>query len=140
MKPRTASSESLSTTTEAMDGETVEAGKRKNEAIFKPNIPVIIYSTAIVVLAAGVLIPLWLKYDPLVEIMSQLKRLGEGKSHGDGATNEILLSKEELANYGAEVSKGKLYLGILGKVFDVTVGQQHYGKEGSYSFFTGSKQ
>lgn len=33
--------------------------------------------------------------------------------------------------------KDKLYLAILGKVYDVTAGAKHYGPGGSYEFFVG---
>lgn len=48
-----------------------------------------------------------------------------------------LLSQEELSLYnGIEDSKG-LYLAILGQVFDVKKGRNHYGPGGGYRFFTG---
>eukprot|EP00794_Sanderia_malayensis_P013747 gene13747-15183_t len=57
---------------------------------------------------------------------------------GAGNANEKLFTKEELAKYGALVTTtDKIYLAILGKVFDVSAGKRHYGKGGSYSFFTG---
>ena len=50
---------------------------------------------------------------------------------------KVLFTKEEIKAYdGSEGSKG-LYLGILGRVFDVSKGAQHYGPGGGYSFFTG---
>ncbi|XP_040280782.1 neuferricin isoform X1 [Bufo bufo] len=46
-----------------------------------------------------------------------------------------LLSQEELSRYhGGQGSPG-LYLAVLGRVFDVQKGIQHYGPGGSYSFF-----
>lgn len=111
------------------DSETLEAGKRKENAIFKPNFPVIFYSTAIVVLVGSIMIPLWFKYDPIVGILSQLLQ--------PQTSQDVLMSKQQLSHYGSKVSNEKIYLAILGKVFDVTIGKQHYGNNGAYSFFTG---
>jgi len=115
-----------------MDGGAVEAGKKRTEAIFQPNFPVIFYTTGIVILAGSICIPLWFKYDPMLQILSNFYTTTDVKPSG-----HILISKEELATYSAKASNGKIYLAILGKVFDVTMGKQHYGKGGSYSFFTG---
>ncbi|XP_053131161.1 neuferricin isoform X1 [Hemicordylus capensis] len=50
---------------------------------------------------------------------------------------ELVLSLAELGRYtGAENSAG-LYLAVLGQVFDVQRGRQHYGPGGAYSFFSG---
>ena len=117
-----------------MDTNTVESAEKRQGAIFQPNIPVIIYTTAIVVLAGSILIPLWWKYDPILGILDQVQKIREvGKENGQ----DVLMTKSELAKYSAKASSGKLYLAMLGKVYDVTVGKQHYGKDGSYSFFTG---
>ncbi|XP_054715674.1 neuferricin-like [Uloborus diversus] len=49
----------------------------------------------------------------------------------------ILLTSEQLKEFdGGPDSKG-LYLAILGEVFDVEKGAQHYRPGGGYSFFTG---
>ncbi len=46
-------------------------------------------------------------------------------------------TKEELTPYdGDEGSKG-LYLGILGRVYDVSRGRDYYAPGGGYSFFAG---
>ncbi|KAF4514176.1 UNVERIFIED_CONTAM: hypothetical protein B566_EDAN019346, partial [Ephemera danica] len=46
-----------------------------------------------------------------------------------------LMTKQELKEYdGSEDSKG-IYVAILGSVFDVGTGRQHYGPGGGYSFF-----
>ena len=116
----------------AMDGGAVEAGKKREEAIFQPNLPVIFYTTGIVVLVGSIFIPLWFKYDPILQIVSNIYT-----TTNDEPAGHILISKEELAAYSAKASNGKIYLAILGKVFDVTMGKQHYGQGGSYSFFTG---
>ncbi|XP_059479052.1 neuferricin [Neocloeon triangulifer] len=52
-------------------------------------------------------------------------------------TAKLLMTKAELAQYdGSEGSKG-LYVAILGSVFDVSAGKDHYGPGCSYHFFTG---
>ncbi|XP_071453223.1 neuferricin [Hetaerina americana] len=51
--------------------------------------------------------------------------------------NDELITSEQLKRYGSSKTKGKLYLSILGQVFDVTKGKMHYGVGGGYSFFTG---
>ena len=118
-----------------MDGDAVESGaKRQKGPIYQPNFPVIFYTTGIVILAASILIPFWYKYDPLLQVLDNFRRSVISEDGQDGKT---LMSKDELAAYDAKVSKGKIYLAILGKVFDVTVGKEHYGKGASYSFFTG---
>lgn len=51
---------------------------------------------------------------------------------------ERLFTKEELKKCdGGTDSQGLLYLAILGEVFDVEKGAQHYRSGGGYSFFTG---
>ncbi|GFS38717.1 neuferricin [Trichonephila inaurata madagascariensis] len=51
--------------------------------------------------------------------------------------NQLLLSPEELKSYdGGPDSKG-LYLAILGEIFDVEKGAQHYRPGGGYAFFAG---
>lgn len=51
--------------------------------------------------------------------------------------NHPIFTKEELSKYdGTEESLG-LYIGIYGRVYDVSNGKDHYGPGGSYSFFAG---
>lgn len=47
-----------------------------------------------------------------------------------------IFSKEELAKYKGE-DGGKIYIGFMGRVFDVTRGKDFYGPGGGYSFFSG---
>lgn len=52
--------------------------------------------------------------------------------------NHPIFTKEELSKYdGTEESLG-LYIGIYGRVYDVSNGKDHYGPGGSYSFFAGN--
>ena len=48
---------------------------------------------------------------------------------------ERIFTKTELSKYSQ--SSDVLYLALLGKVYDVSKGRQHYGKDGGYSFFSG---
>lgn len=49
---------------------------------------------------------------------------------------ERLFSKEELSKFTGENGE-PVFLAILGRVYDVTRGKQHYGPGGGYSFFSG---
>lgn len=48
-----------------------------------------------------------------------------------------LLSSYELSLYNGQVGSKGLYLAILGQVFDVHKGHNHYGPGGTYHFMTG---
>ena len=51
---------------------------------------------------------------------------------------DVMMTKEQLSAYtGAEGSPG-IYLGILGRVYDVSTKPQFYGPEGGYGFFAGT--
>lgn len=51
--------------------------------------------------------------------------------------NHPIFTKEQLSKYdGTEESLG-LYIGIYGRVYDVSSGRQYYGPGGTYSFFAG---
>lgn len=49
----------------------------------------------------------------------------------------VVVTAEELALHGADKEPKTLWLAILGEVFDVTAGTQHYGPGAAYSGFTG---
>lgn len=51
---------------------------------------------------------------------------------------EKLLTPEELKLYDGGADSLGLYLAILGEVFDVEKGAQHYRPGGGYAFFTGN--
>ena len=61
---------------------------------------------------------------------------------GDPAKNDVKKSKrkvftaDELKKYDGSSGKGP-YLALLGQVFDVSKGAQHYGPGGGYAFFSG---
>ncbi|KAI8507465.1 Neuferricin [Branchiostoma belcheri] len=50
---------------------------------------------------------------------------------------ERLFTPQQLSKYTGKSGSPGLYLGILGKVFDVKKGKKHYGPKGGYSFFAG---
>lgn len=52
-------------------------------------------------------------------------------------TKEILLTTAELKEYDGTVEGKGLYLALLGQIFDVKKGRQHYGPGGGYEFFSG---
>ena len=55
-----------------------------------------------------------------------------------GSADDILYTKDELAEYDGGSDSPGLYLGILGRVYDVSAGKKHYGENGGYSFFRGT--
>ena len=55
-----------------------------------------------------------------------------------GSADDILYTKDELAEYDGSSDSPGLYLGILGRVYDVSAGKKHYGENGGYSFFRGT--
>ncbi|XP_067123941.1 neuferricin [Centruroides vittatus] len=52
-------------------------------------------------------------------------------------SGERIFTVDELSKYDGSGSSPGLYLAILGKVFDVEKGAQHYRPGGGYSFFAG---
>ena len=56
--------------------------------------------------------------------------------HRDVGNKNKVFSPEELIMFDGR-ARGPIYIGILGKVFDVTAGKRHYGPGGSYEFFAG---
>ncbi|KAJ8412356.1 hypothetical protein AAFF_G00126920 [Aldrovandia affinis] len=48
-----------------------------------------------------------------------------------------LLRENDLSSYNGESKSQRLYLSILGQVFDVSKGLKHYGPGGGYHFFAG---
>lgn len=53
-----------------------------------------------------------------------------------GSSNKELFTREELSLFDGK--NGKLYLSILGKVFDVTKGKKYYAPGEHYHCFTGN--
>lgn len=52
-------------------------------------------------------------------------------------TDKLLFTPDELAKYNG-IQNEKLFLSILGSVYDVTKGAKHYGTEGTYNYFVGT--
>lgn len=52
---------------------------------------------------------------------------------------EKIFTIYDLADYNGEPDSKGLYLSIMGSVYDVSNGVQHYGPGGSYNFFAGKK-
>lgn len=50
---------------------------------------------------------------------------------------EIIITKKELEEYNGEPESKGLYLSIMGMIYDVSKGVQHYGPGGGYNFFAG---
>ncbi|KAK9504615.1 hypothetical protein O3M35_010912 [Rhynocoris fuscipes] len=80
-----------------------------------------------------------MEQEPNLEIFSEEKKLG-WESHistndDDLISSERLFTKDELSKYKGE--NGKIYLSIIGHVFDVTKGKRFYGPGESYHGFAG---
>ena len=86
------------------------------------------------------------KYSPFHEFLDDLDRkdaqMNQKSETENNAQEEAIpiggriMTKEELKKYdGSEGSPGT-YLAILGQVFDVSKGSDHYGQGGGYSFFS----
>ncbi len=76
----------------------------------------------------------------LIGTLRMRKHALEGRQRlaPDAVMGGRLMTAEELAMYdGQRAGRAPIYIGILGQVYDVTAGKQHYGPGGSYSFFAG---
>lgn len=79
------------------------------------------------------------KYSPFQEFLDdddghQLKRENqERKSEKD---HFRIMTKEELKTYDGSPDSPGLYLAMMGQIFDVSKGKDHYGPNGGYSFFS----
>ncbi|ORY43412.1 cytochrome b5 [Rhizoclosmatium globosum] len=54
-----------------------------------------------------------------------------------GERKLITLTAEELKQYDGSDPSKPIYLAIKGRVYDVSAGEQYYGKNGGYKFFAG---
>lgn len=73
---------------------------------------------------------------------SKRPAVGTGSATNADLTNVIanggrIFTTSELKQYTGEDPDKPIYLAILGQVFDVTKGKEHYGKGGGYGFFSG---
>jgi len=74
----------------------------------------------------------------LIGTLRMRKHALEGRQTLSAVTGGRLMTADELAMYdGRRSGSMPIYIGILGQVYDVTAGKQHYGPGGSYSFFAG---
>ncbi|EDV22627.1 uncharacterized protein TRIADDRAFT_16260, partial [Trichoplax adhaerens] len=48
-----------------------------------------------------------------------------------------IFTASDLKQYNGDDPQKPIYLAVLGQVFDVTKGKEHYGKGGGYNFFSG---
>lgn len=71
-------------------------------------------------------------YDSVLRIVRLYLPLGNSSK----SIKTPVLTKAELAQYTGK-DGSRIYLAILGEVFDVTKGSKHYGEGGGYHFFTG---
>lgn len=62
---------------------------------------------------------------------------GPEPSASESDSGQTLLTVDQLATFDG-VHSEKLYLSILGSVYDVTKGAKHYGAGGSYNYFVGN--
>ena len=85
------------------------------------------------------------KYSPFHEFIDDdlIKRTTAGaqqKDNGGGKPNKKrrkVFTAEELKVYDGRTKGKGPYLALLGQVFDVSKGAQHYGPGGGYAFFSG---
>ena len=71
----------------------------------------------------------------LVNYLYQLYNENIGEEIIETSEKIKIFTKDELKN--SKLIDEKLYLGILGNVYDVSKGAKHYGPGGSYDFFVG---
>eukprot|EP00118_Oscarella_pearsei_P026220 m.309638 g.309638 ORF g.309638 m.309638 type:complete len:337 (+) comp47159_c0_seq1:81-1091(+) len=71
---------------------------------------------------------------PPSEAPSQSKK-DTGKRLFPVSANDKVFTVEELGEHGPNAKE--IYLAIFGRVYDVTKGKKHYGKNGGYWFFAG---
>ncbi|XP_066930092.1 neuferricin-like [Clytia hemisphaerica] len=119
-----------------------------------PGIGEFLAYTSVVVVACAVIVPLELKYgyssrvfnsfhmqstndDSVLHTLINILGLFKKPAAQQPSTGERIFTKEEIRQYSGEVEGKPIYLAYLGKVYDVTTGKQHYGKDGAYHFFAG---
>jgi predicted heme/steroid binding protein len=54
-----------------------------------------------------------------------------------GAREGLVFTPEELSQYDGTDPSKPIYIALKGRVYDVSAGPGYYGKEGSYSYFSG---
>ena len=91
--------------------------------------------------------PLYLSLSDFFKPLTRYNKLKVGKTPGNGDAasedkikkkrSERVMTVEELKNYDGKPGSKGLYLALLGLVFNVKKGKQHYGPGGGYEFFAG---
>lgn len=127
--------------------------KKSTVTYHPPSISTLTFYTAIVVILIAIIIPIEFHYGNLgflagfdvsvphdVNIVDYvMAKVGmkefDVKTKEYGRKKEKIFTKEELLKFTGD--SDIRYLAIIGEVFDVTKGKDHYGKEGGYKFFTG---
>lgn len=72
-------------------------------------------------------------FEPLRSLISKYLPISLSKNISQNAK---LFTKDELSQFRG-AGNSKVYISILGDVFDVTRGRKHYGEGGGYHFFSG---
>eukprot|EP00096_Caligus_rogercresseyi_P007920 TRINITY_DN2607_c0_g1_i1.p1 TRINITY_DN2607_c0_g1~~TRINITY_DN2607_c0_g1_i1.p1 ORF type:complete len:326 (+),score=88.48 TRINITY_DN2607_c0_g1_i1:40-1017(+) len=79
------------------------------------------------------------KYSPFQEFLDDTSDVDELRQRLQKVlpSGERLFSKEELRLYDGSSEGKRIFLAILGQVFDVSKGREYYGPGGGYAFFSG---
>lgn len=72
-------------------------------------------------------------YSPFHEFLNDI-----GTGETDTPPKHVIMTKEELKVYDGSVPGKGPYLAVLGQIFDVSKGRDHYGPGGGYAFFSGT--
>lgn len=91
------------------------------------------YSKQVVLILCAILIAAFWPY--FKELLGRFRELTI-EDQPLAVDNVRIFTSEELSLYNGH-DKPQLYLSLLGNVYDVTNGEKHYGKDGSYHYFTG---
>ena len=82
------------------------------------------------------MLPAWVRVALASIVVGEVCAAEDGSSCQVAA--EVLFTPDQLAAYNAEGEGRTIYLSILGDVFDVTAGAQHYAKGQAYHHFAGA--
>lgn len=93
------------------------------------NLKILLGKNIKLILTVSIVLACCLFHDKFQSIYSSYMTINKRKVTG-------VFYQEELAQFNGIQNK-KLYLGLLGSIFDVTKGKVHYGKGASYNYFIG---
>ncbi|XP_014277717.1 neuferricin [Halyomorpha halys] len=79
---------------------------------------------------------LWNNFITYFNPVDQFESKDDSSSNSDDQNSELLFTANELKQFSGE-STDKIYLSILGKVFDVSKGKKYYGVGKTYHGFAG---